>query len=482
MRIALALLAVSFALYAWTLDHFFVSDDFLNFERNGFRTVADALGFFSTADIDFYRPIPRLHFGVLQGLVGDRALGWNVLGVLLHAGASVAAYHLAASLLGRKRPAALLTGLVFAVHFVHVEAVVWASGVTSVYVTLFVLATIVAFRRARETGSIALRTLSVACLAAALLSKETAVAFVPLLLLTTAWRPPVAPGGTRTPRWPTPGEALPYAILLAAWAFLWLQIDRGGEASPYRIALGANVLKNAAFFLLAGFVPVRYWRVQDLWAEHAGSGLAAFTGGLLAEPALSVPLALGALALLLALGRGSAEVRAGLAWVLLAAAPFLLLPGSGERFAYLPSFGACLVLGVAGEALLRRQRRLPGGRWTARVVVVAGLAVLVGGSLDRQHDWKVASGWTEQIVRRWAYLRALDPEEPIEFLGVPDEYRSAWVFRNGFDSMVRLFWEGRPYAREGELPPGNAAAERMVVVPRPPGTVGMMPERLWRQP
>jgi len=482
MRTALALVAVCFALYWRSLGHFFVSDDFLNFERNGFRTLADALGFFSTRDIDFYRPLPRLHFGVLQGLVGDRTVWWNALGVALHAAASVAAWRLAASLLGRARTAAVLTGVVFAVHFIHVEAVVWASSVTSLYVTLFVLVALLEFRRARETGSVRARTLSVAAFAGALLSKETAVAFVPLLVLTTAWRPPVSPGGARTPRWPTFGEALPYAILLAAWVAIWLQIDRGGEASPYRMTLGANVLKNAAFFLLGGFVPVRYWRVQELWADHAASGLGGFLAALFGEPLLGVPLALGAVALAVAVVRGSAEMRAGLAWVVLAAAPFLLLPGSGERFLYLPSFGACLVLGVAGEGLLRRAGKLPGGRWTAGAIVAAGLAVLVAGNLDRQHDWRVASSWSQQIVRRWAFLRNLDPEEPIEFLGIPDEYRSAWVFRNGFDSMVRLFWEGRPYVREGDLPPGAPAPERMVVVPRPSGTVGMMPETLRGQP
>jgi hypothetical protein len=99
------------------------------------------------------------------------------------------------------------------------------------------------------------------------------------------------------------------------------------------------------------------------------------------------------------------------------------------------------------------------------------------GNLDRQSDWRTASGWTRNITRRWAFLKNLDAERPIEFLGVPETHRSAWVFRNGFESMVRLYWEGRPYRLEGSPFP-EGAPERMVVVPQASGAVGMRPARL----
>jgi hypothetical protein len=472
LRSALVLLVVSFAVFAPTLDHWFVSDDFLNIERNALRTLADVFACFSTKEVDFYRPIPRLHFGVLQGVVGDRAWVWKTVGILLHALVSIVAGRLAASLLGGSHRAAFLTSLFFAVHFIHVEAVAWASSVTSLWAALFTLLALWLFRRARERGSTRDRTLSVACFALALLSKEDAVAFAPLLLLTTAWRPPRSAEGP-TPRRPSFEEGMPYLVLLAAWAMVVLPMDRGGNASPYRPTLGANLLENAAFFLLAGFVPVRYWKVRDLAESGGGEGLIA----VLRDPLLGIPLLAGGVVIVVAAFRGSSTVRLGLAWVLAAATPFLLLPGSGERFAYLPSFGACVVLGVAADRLLSGAD-VRGGRGASWALALGLGLVMVLGHLDRQADWRTASRWTRGIVGRWAFLKNLDADEPIVFLGIPGEYRSAWVFRNGFDSMVRLYWEGRPYVLEGAAPPSDRPPFRMVVILQPSGAVGMRPERL----
>ena len=476
-RAAGLLLIVCFALYGGTLDHFFVSDDFLNYERNGFRTVGDALGFFATKDVDFYRPIPRLHFGILQGLFGDQTLAWNLIGVLLHGIVSVTAVWLAASLLGRtNRRAARYTGLFFAVHFVHVEPVVWASSVTTLYVAEFVMLALILFRRARQLDSARLRTFAVVAFALALLSKETALAFFPLLFLTTWVWPVRGPSGRRYPRWPRVSEILPFGILAATYLVIWSQLERGADISPYQVQWGGHVVKNAVFFVAACFVPLHYWAIQDVWSQsRGGGGVPWFLGEVLGHPTWWISLAALAVVLAFCVHGGGRSVRGALAWILVAASPFLLLPGSGERFVYLSSFGACLALGLGSQWLLRRHRRLPGGRWAARAVVLAALALHAAGNLDRQRDWAIASHWTRAIVGRWAYFRNLPADEPIEFVGVPERHRSAWVFRNGFPSMVRLYWEGRLYAREGELPT-PARRTRMIVRPDPSGTVGMMPE------
>ena len=62
----------------------------------------------------------------------------------------------------------------------------------------------------------------------------------------------------------------------------------------------------------------------------------------------------------------------------------------------------------------------------------------------------------------------------MEFVGIPETYRSAWVFRNGFPSVVRMYWGGRPYFRTGE-PPAGPEPERMIVALNPNGAVGMFP-------
>ena len=45
----------------------------------------------------------------------------------------------------------------------------------------------------------------------------------------------------------------------------------------------------------------------------------------------------------------------------------------------------------------------------------------------------------------------------------------------GFDSVVRMYWEGRPYYLRGQVPPEMGDPERMVVSLNPRGAVGMSP-------
>ncbi len=483
MRWAVLLaVVVSLAVYAPSLEHYFVSDDFLNQERNTLRTAADVLHCFATGDVDFYRPIPRLHFGVARALFGGDALAWNLLGLSLHAAAAVLAGALARDLVGpRARRVALFTAFFFAIHFIHVEAVVWASGVTSVYDAIFLFAALLLFRRARRTESVRDRTLSVIAFAGALLSKESSVAFVLLLPLTTWLFPPRGPDGRPTSPRVGVREAAPFAILLAAYLAIVLPIDRGGALSPYRMTPGPHVVKNAAFALLGCFVPVRYWEVQDLWAASTaggGGGLGAFAAALAGKPALAVPLAAGAGLVALLAVRGTRRVRGLVAWILAAASPHLLLAGSGERFLYVPSFGACALLAIGADAILRRPPRALGGRAGAAASILGVAALCVAGCLDRQGDWSTAGKWTHGIVARWGFLKALDPEESIEFVGIPDRWGSAWVFRNGFSSMVRLAWEGRPYWREEERPRDAVPDSRLGVLLHPGGTVGMLPPEL----
>jgi hypothetical protein len=463
---------IALATYVGMLDHVLLSDDYLNLERNGFQTVGEGLSLFSTTDVDFYRPVARLHFGLLQGLVADEPVVWNGIGLLLHALASVLAFLLARDLVGDV--AGRWAGVLFAVHFIHVEPAVWASAVTSTWVTLFLLATMLLLRRARRTGRARDLALAALMFAGALGSKETAVAFVPLMLLVTWVWPGRDANGRTFPRWPTITEAAPFVILLGAYFLVAIGIDRGGSASPYRMALGGHVFKNLAFFALGGFVPVRYWEVQQIWATSGGA--TAFLAGVFPRAHLVLPLAIGAIGVTIAALRGGREVRAGLAWILGASLPFLALPGSGERFQYLSSFGACLVLGVGLRAVGRRYpvrwARIPAAGWVGGLVIL----LFLGGNLDRQSDWRLASRWTRSIIARWDYFKIRDPAERIEFVGVPGQVRSAWVFRNGFGSMVRLYWEGRDYWRQEEAEPGADPDVRMVVLAREDGSVSMLPE------
>ncbi|HMB51965.1 MAG TPA: hypothetical protein VKU40_01525, partial [Thermoanaerobaculia bacterium] len=105
------------AVYAATLGHGFVYDDVWKIQQ-----VAPAAGSFDLSLLLRPRGLTHLVHQLDAALWGDRPFGFHLTNLLLHAVASALAA-LAARSLGAGRRAALLAGLLFALHPVHVEAV-----------------------------------------------------------------------------------------------------------------------------------------------------------------------------------------------------------------------------------------------------------------------------------------------------------------------------------------------------------------------
>ena len=140
-----------------------------------------------------YRPLTILSFRLhtwWTGAAPDPA-AFHAVNVLLHAVVTMATTELAARLwrgcgLGGHRRVALLSGLVFAAHPVHVEAVTGVVGRAELLCALWCLAGAAAHalsrrRRASRCASAGWSACVAACVAGATLSKETGVALVGIL-------------------------------------------------------------------------------------------------------------------------------------------------------------------------------------------------------------------------------------------------------------------------------------------------------------
>src|SRR5262249_51896869 len=153
---------------------------------------------------------------------------------------------------------------------------------------------------------------------------------------------------------------------------------------------------------------------------------------LVTPPPLTETFALGEAGLLLGLAavlgaawwawRGGGWGRLGLAWVALAAVPYVLfgLYGIADRYYYLPSVG--LAPAVAG-VLMRR------GRWGATVLALyaMGSMLLMGQAAD---EWRAAGATvraTMDSLRQWA--GQVEPGAPADaalFVGVPFKRSAHW--------------------------------------------------------
>lgn len=417
-RLAPALLvaASAVAVYLGTLPHELVYDDHALLRVGAAVREAGPASAFA-ADLwrgdglggtNYYRPLASLALAAHGGAASPWAL--RLVNLLLHAVASLLVLRLVGDLLRGDAPeppagatvAALASALVFAVHPVHVEAVAWVSGFMDVASAAAALAAFDLYRRAEAGRRPALRRgAGLLLFALALLLKESA-AVLPVVLVAhdllrgrRAVEAPATGDSSRLRRWATWFVLLGLYLLLRTAAL-------GGLAPRERPDLGGAGRTLA----LVADLSARYVRVTlvptDLSLGHSAPPLEgwATARGAAAAGTLVAGLALFALA-----RRRLPAAAFGMAFFAIALAPALYLPGLApqleklfaERFLYLPSVGACVVLG-AGVAWAAAR----GGRTARAAFVLAGLLVLTlaGATLRQGRVWRnEVTLWTDAVAK-----------------------------------------------------------------------------------
>jgi len=443
---ALAVPLLALALFAGTVRNELVWDDVLVIQGQLERFDSVAKIFVPPGDVpeftlSYYRPLVLASYWLDEGLA--RAF-WPAAErdaarrVTFHA--SVALAHALATLLvllvGRELArlaglepapatgAAVAGSLLFAVHPVHVESVAWMAGRSDVLCAVFALAAawgLLAHIRGADP-----RALAAACAAffLALLAKETALGLLPAAAVFELLAPRAR---GRIARWGGLGGATVAYLLLRAAAvhgstsfvlLAPLDLVRTGLA-----ALGWYTAKlvwpfpQQAFFLRMPGAGYAIAGAGVLLAASALVVLAARRGAARAE-ALHVALALGTLAPALALAVGAMHVApaGGSAAAWKHGVQFAASSAAGgiapiaERYLYLPSAGACLLLG----ALLARLR-LPAriGPWGAPALAL--LVALPAALATRQRATVFRSA-----IDFWSDAAAKTPELPDAHLQLAD--------------------------------------------------------------
>lgn len=307
-----------------------------------------------------YRPL------TVATYVIDRMIdGWSwfhAANLLWHAGVSVAVTVLVRRWVNTS--AALIAGVLFAVHPVHVEAVANVVGRNELMAALFVLLAVYA---ALERQSVVWCS---AALAGGLLSKENA-AVAPGLIV-WAW----CLGLSRPTRARAVSFLVSWIVLGAAYALLYSAVlrpyERMLDLAPVFVGEGPVAIRLTAVAALADVTRLLVFPLT-LRADYSPAERTIVTSVLDGRFVIGLLCVLGWAGLLLATWRRGRRIEAlGLGWIGIAFLPVanLLFPiGAllGERLLYLPSVGLVLAVGAW-------LRNLPGRRvWTvAAVIFVAG--------------------------------------------------------------------------------------------------------------
>ena len=381
----------SLALYWPALTGGLLSDDYVLTAR-AISEITDPRAW------EHYRPLPLLVWMGLLPWGGPTAL--HVLNVVLH-GLNAWGVFVLAVRLGHAVNAGAIAGLIFLTFPAAVEPVAWNSGIFDVALVSLGLLYLWFIATPGAAGP------ALVCLAAALLTKETAVALPAVAF--------ILQGRGRTSR----RGLIASAVLTGAYIAL-------------RIAAGLALPEQSSR-------PLRYVLKEALVRPFASLSVPWTGHELAAHPALGVSavILLTSLVYLYCL-RSTRRWHplTGVAIVLAAVLPLwqLFFVGEnldGSRYLYLP---------LVGWSLLLIDLIPAGGRARVPALVATLLLAPLGAWGVRHHllDWDNAARMRERVIAGARHELARNTCSRVEFRDVPEIQGGAYVFRNGLTEAARV--------------------------------------------
>ncbi|HKY03340.1 MAG TPA: tetratricopeptide repeat protein, partial [Blastocatellia bacterium] len=175
---AAALVITVFACYGNSLGNGFVFDDTnLVFSHSRLQSASE---FWQL--ITAYRPLRHLSYVVDYAIWGERAFGFHLTNVLIHAANSIMVFFIARRLL-INRLAAVVAAMIFAAHPIQTDSVAYISGRRDVLFAFFYLAALLSYLRYRAERSPLYFALFLIGWALSLMSKEMAVSLPAVIFL-----------------------------------------------------------------------------------------------------------------------------------------------------------------------------------------------------------------------------------------------------------------------------------------------------------
>ncbi len=374
------LVVLTILVYANTLFNGFTMDDDPYILHNPAVTSPSWHGFFVPDQVtNLFRPITFGSFALNWAVGGDHPFGYHLINVLLNAIVALLLYLVLRRLLENVANGGLVAwaaALLFALHPIHTEAVASVVGRSELLAAAFLLGAWLLHLEDRPY-------LALLCFLFALLSKESAVVFVPLVLAGD-----YAQGKLRSI-----GRYAGIAVAGGAYLVVLRRIQ-GGHYGPNGITFLDNPLAHlpASLRILNAFrIAWKYVALQlypaTLSCDYSYNSILLYGNWHHNGPAVVAALFVLALWIRAFFWTKRKEwFLAGAIYLLAFSVTSNLLTATGtimaERLAYLPSAGFCLGAALLWIWLEKRQRM---AAWAVLGIVLLALAAR---TVVRNRDWR----------------------------------------------------------------------------------------------
>jgi hypothetical protein len=430
--LALLVAAAASLVHARILAYPFIQDDWIRLDE---ARTTDPLTLFlrelSPFDKGEYRPLGTLYFILIARVIGLHPFVTHLIALLIHIGTSILV-GLVVSRMTRDRVVGWSTAILYAsASGVHMDPLMWASGIVDVAGTFLVLLSLWQVYRGRTSVALAAFT-------AALFFKESTI-FVPFLLAAIAWSEQRRHQSSRVAaaRW-----LAPFAVVFAGYLALKLNGISPltlGDNDPYVVRFtGPHVLRNVLTYARWGVGALFPWRPLSEVASASVLG------------AVALLLGIGAI-----LGRRGKDVGALdgvvplMVWLFGALGLVLFMPNHVYRYYWTAALPALLALIVLSLTVTLRTASVPRAAG-AIVVCLFTLSSVVSSfkyfqEIDRLGLNQPYVEGTNDLVRRGKTvtavkdgLRAMHPTFPP---GAVLLFKSIEIWALGKDAAPRVWYE-----------------------------------------
>lgn len=399
----LAILLATFAVYGSSLGHDFLTgwdDPAYVTDNEAIRgiTFENLKTAFTSIYVGNYAPIQIISYMIDYSLWGLKPFGFILTNLLLHAGSGIFLYLILEHLYGKNIWIFFAT-LIFLLHPVQVETVVWVSQRKTLLAMFFFLPSWYWYMRYRETpsGGTAHYAMSLGAFTLALLAKSVAVILPPLLLLfNLSFK-------DRQKRSAAPYDLLPYILLAGGVALLALK----SQNVEYDGGREFHHLGNSRYTTLLTMLPVlaRYLGMLFMPINLSAWYSPAVRTVMDAQVAWSIALSVMLLAVGLILWVRKRDLFFWYAVFFLGLVPVSqivpLITLMNDRYMYFPMLGAAPFVSSLLYGMTVRQGLTNSGRRNVYVIIFTVMVGLCGmTSLKRADVWKDSvTLWTDAAAK-----------------------------------------------------------------------------------
>ncbi len=343
-----------------------------------------------------YRPVVILSFALNYAVHGLKPFGYHLIDVLLHAINSILIYFLARNFFPRQNWAAFLTGLFFALHPVHTEAVANAVGRAELLFCLFYLLALglhLKIKSLPEEKQTPIVLSVLILLLLSLFSKEMSITFVAIAFLSDLII--------------SPGLSFKHLLhilcknwkIYAAYAFLTIvffifraslvpmTVNVSSLSNPLITLDPFLRILNASYILFYKYVFLLLWP-QHLSPDYSYNAISLFGSIFNLRSLLTMATIITVVIGLVWSWKRNRLIFFGAVFFFITISPVAniakpIVTIMGERLLYLPSFGFCLISGFLLSKLLATQKYKILG-W---IIVFLISGYYAGRTVVRNFDW-----------------------------------------------------------------------------------------------